>query len=211
MAPFNSPFRIPHSALGLTLVELLIAMALLVTVTGSTMLIFRSITQAWRSGQLQTDRYQQARLLFDLFARELSSCTANPRVPVVGTDAAQGTALKPGSAHDELFFVGALPGRGGLVERGYWVNERAELMCHDEEPADGDYAATGTQELCGSQIMAFDVSYFDGAQWLSGWDGRVGGLQEAQVPKAVRLSLTIGKEGVERGERFETVIHIPAS
>lgn len=192
----------------MTLVELLIAMAILVTVTGSTMLIFRGITQAWRTGQLRTDRYQQARLLFDLFARELSSCTANPRFPVVGTDAATGAPLKPGSTQDELFFVGALPGRGGLVERGYWLNDQAELMCHDEEPADGDYVASGASELCGSQVTAFDVAYFDGAQWLSTWDGRAGGLQEAQLPKAVRIVLTIGEE---REERFETVIRIPAS
>src|SRR3990167_7373151 len=93
---------------GLTLVELLVAMAILVTVTASALLIFRGITKAWRTGELRTERYQQARLLLDLFGRELSSSVVNPRYPLIGTQ-------------DELFFVGTLPGRTGLVERGYWV------------------------------------------------------------------------------------------
>lgn len=193
---------------GLTLVELLIAMAILVTVTASTMLIFRGITRAWRSGQLRTERYQQARLLFDLFARELSSCVVQARYPLIGNDAAQGAPLKAGSTRDELFFVGALPGRAGLVERGYWVNAAGDLMCHDEEPADGDYMTTGTDEVCGSEVVEFDVSYFDGTTWLTQWDGRLGALQTAKAPKALRIVLTIGEQD---GEQFETVIHVPTS
>lgn len=189
---------------GLTLVELLIAMAILVTVTASTMLIFRGITRAWRSGQLRTERYQQVRLLFDLFAREMSSCVANTRFPVIGNDAVQGTLLKPESMQDELFFTGAIPGRGGLVERGYWVNRRGELICHDDEPADGDYA-TGAQEPCGTGITEFDVTYFDGAQWLTQWDGR-SGPQTGKVPKAIHVTLAIGEDPPER---FEAVIYVP--
>ncbi|MBI3087916.1 MAG: hypothetical protein HYY91_03415 [Candidatus Omnitrophica bacterium] len=192
----------------MTLVELLVAMAILVTVTGSTMLIFRGITQAWRSGQLKTDRYQQARLIFDLFARELSSCVANPRFPFVGLEAAQGVQLKAASAQDAVFFIGSLPGRAGLVERGYWVDAGGRLMCHDQEPADGDYAATGTDEPCGREIVQFDVTYFDGAEWLSQWDGRTGAPQAGRIPKAVKIRLTIGED---HGESFETVIRIPTS
>ena len=182
-------------------------MAVLVIVTMSTMLVFRSVTQAWRGGQLKTERYQQARLLFDLFARELSSCVANPRYPFVGIDAEAGQPLKTGATQDELFFVGALPGRAGLVERGYWVNERGQLMCHDEEPADGNWS-TGTDEVCGADVTGFDAPYFNGTDWLNEWDGRVGGAQAGQVPKAVHIVLTIGKP---KGEAFETITYIPTS
>ena len=191
-----------------TLVELLVAMVVLIIVTMSTMLVFRSVTQAWRSGQMKTERYQQARLLFDLFARELSSCVANPRYPFLGTDAGAGQSVKEGTTRDELFFVGALPGRAGLIERGYWVNDQGRLMCHDEEPADGDYSATGADEVCGADVKGFEATYFDGAEWVDDWDGRTGGAQAGQVPKAVRIVLTIGKP---KGEAFETVIYIPTS
>lgn len=196
--------------------ELLIAVAILVTVMMSTMLIFRGISRAWQTGQLRTERYQQARLLFDLFARELSSCVVNARYPFLGNNigansgnnAPPGHPLKPGSTQDELFFVGALPGRAGLVERGYWVNGNGELMCHDKEPADGDYATGGLDESCGHDIVMLDISYFDGTAWLVQWDGRPGGAQEGRIPKALHIALTIS---AHHGEQFETVIVLPTS
>ena len=182
-------------------------MAILVTVTASTALIFRGITRAWQTGQLRTERYQQARLLFDLFGRELSSSVVNPKYPFLGLKSAEGNSLKPGSAGDELFFVGTLPGRTGLVERGYWLNGQGELMCHDEEPADGDYA-TGVSELCGREITQFTTAYFNGTEWVDRWDGREDGEQAGLLPKAVHLVLSIGRP---KPERFETVIYIPTS
>ena len=208
---FDSAFRIPHSALrrsrGLTIVELLVAMAILVTVTMSALLIFRGITRAWRTGELRTERYQQARLLLDLFGRELSSSVVSVRYPLVGMKPTDTPHLEAGSVLDELFFVGTLPGRTGLVERGYWVTASGELMCHDEEPADGDYA-TGASEVCGRDVTEFNVSYFDGSEWLDRWDARAKASQAGQLPKAVHIVLAIGRQ---TPEQFETVIYVPTS
>ena len=195
------------SVFGLTLVELLVAMAILVVVSAATLLVFRGITRAWRTGALRTERYQQARLLFDLFGRELSSCVASPRYPLIGTKESKDPPLQADSQFDELFFVGTLPGRTGLIERGYWVNAQGELMCHDQESADGDYT-TGTSELCGHDVSQFAVSYFDGEQWLDHWDARPLAPQAGQLPKAVHIVLTIGRQ---KPERFETVIYVPTS
>ena len=193
-------------ARGLTLVDLLIAMGILVMITTSTMLIFRGVSQAWRSGQMKTERYQQARLLFDLFARELTSCVANARYPL-RSPAADAERIKTGSVHDELFFVGALPGRTGLIERGYWVTATGRLMCHDEEPADGDYS-TGTDEVCGTDVAEFDAAFFDGTAWVDDWDGAPGGNHEGQVPRAIRMTVSLGKP---RAESFNTVIYLPTA
>ena len=200
----HSERRLSH---GLTLVELLVAMAILVTVTTSAMLIFRGITRAWRTGELRTERYQQARLLLDLFSRELSTSVVNVRYPLEGTKSSDALRLEDGSAFDELFFVGTLPGRTGLVERGYWVTADGELMCHDEEPADGDYAS-GMSEVCGRDVTAFEITYFDGSDWLDRWDGRTGTDQTGQLPKAVHIVVTIGRQ---TPEQFETIIYIPTS
>ncbi len=199
--------RTPHSALGVTLVELLIAMTILVVITSSTTLIFRGISRAWRNGQLRTERYQQARLLFDLFSREITATVANNRYPLVGLDAAQEEKLHPGSAADELFFVGTLPGRTGLVERGYWLNDKQQLMCHDDEPADAAYAS-GEDEVCGTGIGNFDISYFDGTQWVDRWDARPLAPQAGRLPKAVHIILLIG---TETPKQFDAVIYVPTS
>ena len=191
----------------MTLVELLIAMTILVTISASATLLFRGIIRAWRTGELRTERYQQARLLLDLFGRELSSSAASSRYPLIGRRAGDGAPLQEGSTADELFFVGTLPGRTGFVVRGYWVNSEGELMCHDDEPADGDYA-TGTSELCGSDVTEFTASYFDGAEWLDRWDGRTRTGPDGQLPRAIHLVLVIGRQ---KPEQFETVIYVPTS
>ena len=193
----------PGQARALTLVELLVAMAIMVTVSASAALIFRGITRAWQTGELRTERYQQARLLLDLFARELSSSVSNVRYPMIGTNASEGDPIYAGSVYDELSFSGTLPGRTGIVERGYWVNAGGDFWCHDDEPADGDYA-TGVSELCGHDVSQFTVSYFDGAEWVDRWAGESDGA----LPKAVHIVLTIGRQ---QPERFETVIYVPTS
>ena len=196
----------PRSS-GFTLVELLVAMAILVTVSAATALVFRGVTRAWRAGSLRTERYQQARLLFDLFGRELTAGVVNSRYPLLGTKPTETARLREGSEFDELFFVGAFPGRAGFVERGYWVDAEQNLMCHDDEPADEDYA-TGTSEVCGRDIATFTLSYFDGSTWLDEWDAQPSAAQAGRLPKAIHISLSIGSQ---HPEQFETVIYLPAS
>ena len=191
---------------GLTLVELLVAMTILVIVTTSTALIMRGVTQAWRTGQLRTERYQQARLVFDLCSREIASSVASPRYPLIGTDPAAGARVRPAGILGELFFVGTLPGRAGLVERGYWVTADGTLMCHDDEPADGDYS-TGESEVCGRDVTQFSLSFFDGTAWVPSWDGRAASPAGA-LPKAIHVVLAIGEQ---HPEPFDIVIYVPTS
>ncbi|MBI3321119.1 MAG: prepilin-type N-terminal cleavage/methylation domain-containing protein [Candidatus Omnitrophica bacterium] len=209
-AQFQFPSASPQpraSRFGLTLVELLVAMTILVTVSTSAALLVRGITRAWRTGQLRTERYQQARLLFDVFERELSSSVANSRYPLVGLKASEGPPFHEGGVSDALYFVGTLPGRNGFVERGYWLTAQGVLMCHDQEPADGEYA-TGTSEPCGTDVSQFTASYFDGVEWLDRWDARPGAPQAGRLPKAIHLTVKIGKE---KPESFDTVIYVPTS
>lgn len=202
--PVNSQLSTPNSKLGLTLVELLVALAILVTVSSSTLLIFRGVTRAWRLGDLRTERYQQARLLFDLFSRELASCVASPQYPLIGLPAGEDSLLHEGSAvHDELMFVGTLPGRAGFVERGYWVTAEGDLMCHDDESRDGEYA-TGTSDLCGRGLASLTLSYFDGSDWVDAWEADPLGT----LPKAVHIILGLGRE---KPEQFELIVYVPTS
>ena len=192
---------------GMTLVEILVAMTILIIVSASTLLIFRSISNAWRTGQLRTERYQQARLLIDLFTREVSSCVANARFPLVGTAAGDSGRVKKEGVGDELFFAGTIPGRDGVIERGYWLAASGELMCQDDASADGNYA-TGDAEVCGREVSGFKVAYYDGARWQSQWDARPEQPQAGLWPKAVRFSITVGKQ---KPETFETIVNVPTS
>lgn len=193
---------------GFTLVELLVGMAILVTIMGSTLLIFRGATRAWRTGELRTERYQQARLLFDLFSRELASSVAHARYPFIGLKASDPSPLHEGpAAGGELLFVGTLPGRSGFIERGYWLNDRGDLLCHDDDSGDGDYR-TGASELCGRDVSELAFTFFDGTRWLDRWDAQPAGPQAGLLPKAVHITLRVGQGSPEP---FETVIYVPTS
>ena len=70
---------------------------------------------------------------------------------------------------------------------------------------------TGAEEVCGTDVAGFEVSYALGGPpltWASNWEGQAGGAQAGQVPKAVRIVLTIGRE---HPESFESLIHVPTS
>lgn len=192
---------------GMTLVEILVAMTILIVVSASAMLIFKSISNAWRAGQLRTERYQQARVLIDLFTREVSSCVANARFPLVGASAGDSNRIKKEGVGDELFFAGNLPGRNGVIERGYWLSAEGNLMCHDDASADANYA-TGDAEVCGRFVEAFTIAYFDGADWQPRWDSRPRQPQEGTWPKAIRFSIVMGKQ---KPEAFETIVNVPTS
>lgn len=192
--------------------EILVAAAILVILSTAASLMFRGISQSWRKGQLKAERYQQARLLFDVFERELSSCVANARYPLLGVQASEPSLLHEGAAvFDEIMCVATPPGRTGLVERGYWVDGQGRLMCHDHQPTDGDYT-TGESELCGTEVTGFDVTYVDvavdPAQTLERWDGRPGGAQEGRLPKIIRITLRVGRQ---QPEQFDTVVYVPTS
>ena len=193
-----------HSITALTLIELLVALTILVSISASTVLIFRGVTRAWRTGSLRTERYQQARLLFDLFNRELSSTVASRHYPLVGLKRLEASPLHDGpAAQDELMFVGTFSGRAGFIERGYWVDSSGDFMCHDDDSGDGDYA-TGTSDLCAQDVASFTVTYFDGTAWLDHWEAHI----EGDLPKAIRIELALGRG---KPETFQTVIYVPTS
>lgn len=88
------------------------------------------------------------------------------------------------------------------------MNAVGQLICHDDEPADGDFIATGRDEVCGTDIQGFDVSYFTGSEWVGQWDSRPTGLQAGQLPRALQVTVLIGRE---HPESFDIIIAVPTS
>ena len=48
-----------------TLIEILVAMAILVIVIGSTLAIFRASATSWQKGEMRAQRYQAARFILE--------------------------------------------------------------------------------------------------------------------------------------------------
>lgn len=62
--------------------EILIAVSILVILVGSAMVIFRSVTKSVAKGELQAERYQQARFLFDLMSAEISQSQVSAKAKI---------------------------------------------------------------------------------------------------------------------------------
>lgn len=127
-----------HNRCGFTLVELLAAIALLLTLTAALFAIFNQTSKTWVLAEARTDTFQNARLALDLIARELGSL-------MVATNAVSGkfirllefdesgsgfttgdTKLATTPPNDALFFVAAAGDSLGkdyvdLTEYGYFV------------------------------------------------------------------------------------------
>ena len=199
---------------GFTLLEMLIALALLAVVVSSSVALFRGVAQSWQRGEVRSLRYQNARAIFDIVGRELSSVLpTGSQAPFLGTSG-EDPPVKSGAVGPSLFFVTLVPGAGTTdsAEIGYWLRGQDHmLMRHLQAQPDGDFATVDTDEPLGTQVSEWSLAYFDGTDWRDRWDARPNGPQTGRLPKAVRIAVTVQDPGGRDHERFDTTISLPVS
>jgi len=198
--PYTSSVLIRSSAF--TLIEILIAMALLVIVIGSTLAIFRASTASWRKGEIRAQRYQQARFILERMSKEISS--------IIPSSLAGPYCLGTESKFYCISSVSGAP--ASLIELGYWLDEDAqELMRSYESTPDYDFSTYDTEEALSENVNALEFSYFTGALWQENWDSRPGAAQSGMLPKAVRIGFDIRDEKGSATESFNTVVTIASA
>lgn len=199
---------------GFTLLEMLIALALLAIIVAASVTVFRGVAQSWQRGEVRSLRYQNARAIFDVMNREISSILPPDRqTPLVGL-AADDPPLKAGSTGPALFFVALVPGAAptDVTEIGYWLRGGDQmLMRHLDTDPDVDFQTADADEPLGTQVSAWSLAYFDGAAWQDRWDARQGGAQAGRLPKAVRISVTVQDRGGREQETFDATVSLPVS
>src|SRR3989338_5171919 len=62
---------------GFTLVEILIALAILAIIVASTFTIFRSSSSSWQKGESRSERYHNARVAIGSMSKEISHAVLN--------------------------------------------------------------------------------------------------------------------------------------
>lgn len=188
---------------GFTLIEILIALSILVIVVVSSYTVLRGIADSWLKGEARTERYKNARVILGIMSREISQAMVNLQ-PVYCLGYA-----------DKVFFIfpiGRSEAQSDLVEVGYWLRTTDNaLVRHYQANPDYNFETADSIDELGENISQVEFKYYDGLSWKESWDSRLEGSESNQLPKAMKIKLTLGDEKGIKAETFETIIHLATS
>lgn len=184
---------------GFTLVEILIALAILAIIVASTFTIFRSASKSWQRGEIRSERYQNARNAISKITREISQAVINP------DSLCRFTGDK--NKINFISFVSSEYGVFELSEVGFWIDGAKDiLMRNDEIDPDYDFATYSHSDILSENISELEFSYFDGSIWLDMWnsDQALG----IGLPKAVKVKIKVEDKKAKEGEAFEVIARL---
>lgn len=189
---------------GFTLVETLIAMAILAMVVVSTFTIFRSSSSSWQKGETRSERYHNARVAIGKMSMEISQAVIYER----GLSKFIGTK----DALSFVSFVSASSGVFELAEIEYWLDKDNKLLMRNEDiDPDYDFSTQDYNDILAEGVPELEFSYYDGLIWDDGWNSDTSGksseagISSGVLPKAVKIKLKVGDKNGKESEIFEVV------
>jgi general secretion pathway protein J len=193
---------------GFTLVEVLIAVAILATVATLVFGSFVTTTQIVSHARGSNQERMLARDLLRTIANELASGQPNQLSPWFGENRDQG-----GTPADTLSFVtSAVPGwSGGGPSTGMvqvvYAREGPKLLRFARRNLYGLTDESIERAVVATQVIGFNVRYFDSkAQaWVDQWDGRV----RNGIPRAILIELTL-QQGQQGQRTFTEWVSLPS-
>ena len=189
---------------GLTLVELLVALAvgalILVMVQG----VFIGASELRESSRLESELYHRSRVILDRLDRELGSTLFHVGRPFASFELTSG-----GEPRLEFSSFASTPavegsGRGAVFISYRWQRDaEGELLelLRNERSLQTPYFADEASPLL-RRVKGLEVRCFDGESWSDTWDSR----QSGRLPRLLEVSFSLDSEGSE--ERFRTVMEI---
>lgn len=224
--------RRPRSWRGFTLVELLVAVAILAMISILIYSAFAGLRQSKQGIQRVTDRYREGRLAMARITRELQSAYVSLHAPINQALAAHKTA-----------FVGTRGNPADRVDFNAFAHRRIDRNAHESDQAEISYFGSadpkrngnvdlvrrisprldvdpgkgGRVEVLATDIDLFDLEYLDPltGQWTETWDTTQAIGQANRLPLQVRVLLVLngGRRGAAgRGQkpiRFVTKVALP--
>ncbi len=198
---------------GFTLVEILIALAILAVIVTSTFVIFRSSAKSWQKGEKRSERYHNARIAIGKMSTEISQA-------VVSED----KLSKFIGDNEEVGFVSFVSTAEGifeLVEIEYWLEENGRFLMRNEDiDPDFDFSTQDNSDILAENIVLLEFSYYDGLTWSDTWnlnedeeDTEEEGEEELEIdesvlPKAVKIKIKVEDKSGKESEIFEVVTHL---
>jgi len=197
---------------GLTLLDLLLAMSLLMVILTTVYMVFANHERSVEAAAESRDSYGQARMILDRMIRDISG-TWLPEIPASneGTE----TVLFSGEEGRVDFITTArlspeiAPGLD-LVEVGYHVVENDDrngysLIRRQDNSLDTDISEGGTTITLTNQLETFEIGFIDAdAQVQTAWKASA----ISNLPKSIQIKLVI-RLSDDKTETFTTVASLP--
>ena len=190
---------------GFTLVETLIALAILAMVVASTFTIFKSSSSSWQKGETRSERYHNARVAIGKMSMEISQAvlSEDTKARFIGRREEVGF----------LSFVSTSSGIFELAEIEYWLDKGQKVIMRNEDiNPDYDFSTQDHSDILAEGVSELEFSYYDGITWQDSWDSGVagdgsgGGDAEGKLPQAVKVRLKVEDKKGKESEAFEVVI-----
>jgi len=193
---------------GLTLVEVLVALAVLAMIGVLLYGAFDSLSHGKKAEGIRGDRARQGRQAILRMTREIQSAFLSMHNPANVALQTRVVAFIGQNAqpYDRLDFqafahrrIEANSHESDQAEVGYFasrdpnVPEKMDLVRREQTPADMDAKRGGVVNVLCEDIDSFDVRYLDPmiSQWVETWDTTQALGQQSRLPLEIRITLVL--------------------
>ncbi|MDH5673460.1 MAG: prepilin-type N-terminal cleavage/methylation domain-containing protein [Myxococcales bacterium] len=212
---------------GITLIEVMVAMAILAIVATLMYTGFAQTARNKRRIEHEVDRHHEIRLGLERIARELSMAymsdqlNPSPALQVVQT----GFVGKEGGHGSRVDFTSFSHRRlyrdaheSDQNELSYFLTDHPEdssrtvLARREQRRIDDDFRKGGSSQILIEDVESFELSYLDplSGEWTGSWDSTQAAMQFNRLPSQVRIVIEVPNvRGKGPDEKFGTRAWIP--
>jgi general secretion pathway protein J len=213
---------------GFTLIEVMVAMAIISIVATLIYSGFSQTSQNKRRVEAELDRYHEIRMGLERMTRELSMAfvsaninTQNPglivvRTCFVGKDSGKGSRIDFTSFSHQRLYRDAH--ESDQNELSYYMGDdpdnsgKAAIIRREQRRIDDDPLQGGQAQVLIHNVEKFELGYLEPLtfQWLTTWDTVQATMQPNRLPMQVRIKITIPNVlGKGRSQTFVTRTYLP--
>jgi len=213
-------------ARGMTLVEVMVAIAVLSMVAVLIYGVVDSLSRGRKGEALRAERAHQirdavARIVRDMTSAYLSTSAPPTQALLTRKTAFVGRSSFPFGRVDFTAFAHLRTQRDShesdQAEVGYFVvqnpevSEEMDLVRREQTPIDLDPLKGGVRNVVAEDVQTFSLKYLDPmtGNWLETWDTTQVTGQPNRLPLAVRVTLELKGVGKEPGYSYTTKFFLP--